>query len=104
MHRSAPMRAAIWVAGAAGAIEGLLLARLAARLLAARPDNPAIALLYLITGPLVAPLAALDRGQPPFGASLDLSSMVMAIVVPTLAYAAWIWLGRRATGAASRAS
>ncbi|HMQ33428.1 MAG TPA: YggT family protein [Chloroflexaceae bacterium] len=87
----------IW---AAGALEALLLARLLARLLAARPDNPAFALLYAITGPLVAPLRALDYDQPPFGAALEFSTLIMAICVPLLAYVAWVLLAMRNTGPA----
>lgn len=83
----------------AGALEGLLLARLLARLLAARPDNPAFALLYGLSGPLRAPLAALDYDQPPFGAALEFSTLTMAILVPLLAYVAWVLLRRGATGA-----
>lgn len=84
----------------AGAVEGLLLARFVARLLAARPDNPAFQTLYALTKPLVAPLAALDSGQPPFGATLEFSTLTMAIVVPVLAYVAWLLLTRGATPAA----
>lgn len=104
MHLSATSAPQIALAWAAGAAEALLLARLLLRLLAARPDNPAFALLYAITGPLVAPLAPLDRGQPLFGASLEISTLIMAIAVPTVAYVAWIWLGRRATRGAAPAS
>jgi hypothetical protein len=89
---------------AAGALEGLLLARLLARLLAGRPDNPALALLYGLTGPLAAPLAALDYDQPPFGAALEFSTLTMATIVPVVAYLAWVLLRRGATGAAEGAS
>lgn len=89
---------------AAGALEALLLARLVARLLAARPDNPAIAALYALTGPLLAPLAALDYDQPPFGAALEFSTMAMATLVPLLAYGAWLLLRRRATAPAGPSS
>jgi uncharacterized protein YggT (Ycf19 family) len=81
----------------AGALEGLLLARLIARLLAARPDNPAFALLLRLTDPLVAPLRALDYDQPPFGAAFEFSTLTMAIVVPLVAYLAWLLLTRAAT-------
>lgn len=97
MHFPGQIRPAILLAWLAGGFEALLLARLAARLLAARPDNPTIALLYRATEPLLAPLAFLDRGQPPFGASLELSTIALAMIVPILAYAAWAWLGRDAT-------
>jgi hypothetical protein len=89
---------------AAGAIEGLLLARLVARLLAGRPDNPSLALLYGLTGPLVAPLAALDFDQPPYGAALEFSTLTLATIVPLLAYLAWVLLRRSATATCGRAS
>jgi hypothetical protein len=88
-----PRNWALALARAAGALEGLLLARLLARLLAARPDNPSIELLYRISGPLVAPLAGLDLGQRQYGAVLELSTTTLAIIVPPLAYLAWAWLG-----------
>jgi hypothetical protein len=94
---------ALIVAVAAGTLEGLLLARFVARLLAARPDNPAVALLYGLTGPLVAPLAALDYDQPPFGAALEFSTLLMATLVPIAAYLAWVLL-HRATIAPRRPS
>jgi uncharacterized protein YggT (Ycf19 family) len=81
----------------AGALEGLLLARLVARLLAARPDNPAFAALRRLTDPLVGPLRALDYDQPPFGAALEFSTLTMAIAVPALAYVAWVLLRGVAT-------
>lgn len=82
---------------AAGALEGLLLARLVARLLATRPDSPAFAALRWLTEPLVWPLRALDYDQPPFGAALEFSTLSMAIAVPALAYLAWVLLGGAAT-------
>lgn len=75
----------LWVIGA---VEGVLLARLVARLLAARPDNPAIAFLYGISWPLVAPLAGLDRGQPQFGAVAEISTLVLIMVI-ALGVAGW---------------
>jgi hypothetical protein len=95
---------ALWAAFLAGAAEALLLARLLARLLAGRPDNPALATLYVLTGPLVAPLARLDFDQPPFGAALELSTLTMATLVPVLAYLAWVLLRRAATAPAERSS
>ena len=92
-----PVNFALIIALAAGAIETLLLARLVARLLAARPDNPSIQLLYSLTGPLVAPLAALNYAQPPFGAALELATLTMAMLVPLGAYLAWVLLRRTAT-------
>lgn len=90
-----------WVRGlilALGALEALLLARLLARLLAARPDNPSFALLYRLTDPFVAPLGFFNYGQPLFGAVLELSTLAAALLLPTLGYVAWIMLSRYATG------
>jgi hypothetical protein len=64
-----------------GGVEALLLARLALRLLAARPDNPTIAALYAVTAPLRAPLAALDAGQPRFGATLEFSTLALFLLL-----------------------
>jgi hypothetical protein len=86
-------RALVWAAGAA---EALLLARLLARLLAARPDNPAIVALYAVTGPLIAPLSWLDLAQHRFGAVLELATLSSAILMPMIAYLLWAWLGGRA--------
>jgi hypothetical protein len=68
------------VAYVLGAIEALLLARLVLRLMAARPDNPAIAALYWMTTP-PSPLAALDAGQPRFGATLELSTLALFVLI-----------------------
>nr|WP_044199987.1 YggT family protein [Oscillochloris trichoides] len=68
-----------------GAVEALLLARLVARILAARPDSPAFMLLYNLTAPLVAPLAWLDLHQPRFGAVLELSTLVVVAGLAILA-------------------
>ena len=65
---------------ALGALDALLLARLVLRLLAARPDNPVIAVLYAITAPR-GPLAALDAGQPRFGATLELSTLALFLLI-----------------------
>jgi hypothetical protein len=75
-----------------GVIEALLLARFVLRVLAARPDNPVVAALMGLTWPLVAPFAALDAGQPQFGAILEFSSLApimllligMLVVLPIL--------------------
>lgn len=64
-----------------GAIESLLLSRLVLRLLAARPENPVFAALFLLTAPLRAPLIGLDAGQPRFGAVLELSTLAMCVLV-----------------------
>ncbi len=70
-----PMVAALLGAGAA-----LLGARLLLRLLAARPDNPVLSAFFALTAP-PAPLAALDRGQPRFGATLELSTLVLMLAL-----------------------
>lgn len=100
IHYAGPNFWAIVLVWGAGALEAMLLARLVARLLAARPDNPAVMVLYAITGPLVAPLGVLDYEQPPFGAALEFSTLAMAICVPLLAYMAWVLLNRRNKGRA----
>ncbi len=90
-------RAATWLVWLTGALEGLLLARLVARALAARPDNPAFALLYGITDPLVTPLLALQPDLPPFGAALEWPTLVLALVVLVGGFTLWYWLSRGAT-------
>lgn len=80
---------------AVGAVEALLLARLLARLLAARPSSPAVQLLYAITNPLVTPLRFLDHDQPPFGAALEFSTLALALILPLVAYLLWTLLSRR---------
>jgi uncharacterized protein YggT (Ycf19 family) len=77
------------IAWGTGAIEALLLARLLARLLAARPDNPAVQALYWLTDLLVFPLRWLDAQQPQFGAVFELSTLAMALLVPLLGFALW---------------
>jgi hypothetical protein len=91
-------RALTW---GSGVIEALLLARLLARLLAARPDSPAFAALYLVTWPMVAPLAILDNAQRQFGATLELSTLTVAILMPVITYLLWIWLATRSPARAS---
>lgn len=86
MHRLTYVRAEIWLAWVVGAVEALLLARLLLRLLAARPDSPSVALLYALTAPLTTPFGFLDQGQPRFGAALEFSTLVVAILVPVIAY------------------
>lgn len=68
-----------------------MLARLVLRLFAARPDNPSVAAIYWLTNPLAAALAALDVGQPTFGAVLELSTLVWCVSIPV----AWALLTRR---------
>lgn len=65
---------------ALGSIEALLLARLLLRLLAARPDNPVVAVVYGIT-PRPGFLINLDRGQPRFGATLELSTLALFLLL-----------------------
>ena len=77
-----------------GAIEALLLARLVARLLAARVENTAIATLYALSDPLIWPLATLDGGQPRFGATLEFSTFILALCVPALAFSIWKLIAR----------
>ena len=62
-------------------IETLLITRFVLRLLAARPDNPVVELVYWITTPLIQPFAALDSGQPQFGAILELSTLILILVI-----------------------
>lgn len=95
IHRSGARLAQQLLIWLAGSLEALLVARLVARLLAGRPDSPALMILYGVTGPLVAPLRALDYDQAPYGAALELSSLVLAICVPLVAYLAWALLSRR---------
>lgn len=82
------------VAALTGAYESLLLARLLARLLAARPDNPAIQALYALTDPLVGLLHPLDAQQPRFGAVLELSTLTLILLVPVFGYIVWRLSGR----------
>jgi hypothetical protein len=77
-----------------GALEAGLLARLLARLLAARPDNPVVSALFTATAPLQGLFAVLDRGQPQFGAVLELSTLLLAICMPVLGYVVWVLLTR----------
>ncbi|WP_298821766.1 YggT family protein [Chloroflexus sp.] len=78
-----------------GALCGLLVARLVLKVLAARPDSPAVMWLYSLTEPLVMPLAMIDRDQPRFGAVLELSTLATLIVLLSLTALAWAWLGRK---------
>jgi hypothetical protein len=68
----------------AGCLEALLLARLVLQLLAGRPSNAGIAAVITATSPVVGLLAALDSGQPAFGATLELSTLACCLVVPVL--------------------
>jgi hypothetical protein len=64
-----------------GGMEGLLLARLVLRLLAGRPDNPFVQVFLDVTEPLLTPLAFLDSGQPRYGATLELSTLALVILL-----------------------
>ena len=63
-----------------GGIEALLLARLVLRLLAARPDNPVLGAFFAATRP-PAILAFLDGGQPQFGATLEISTLALILLL-----------------------
>ncbi len=77
------------IAWLCGALWGLLIARLVLRLFAARPDNAFVTALYDYTGPLVAPLAAFDAGQPRFGAVLELSTLALVVALPAVFLLIW---------------
>ncbi len=72
--------------------EVLLLVRLLARLLAARPDNLVFQVLYMVSTPLINPLAFLDAQQPRFGAVLELSTLTLLMIVPLVSYLVWLLL------------
>jgi uncharacterized protein YggT (Ycf19 family) len=91
MSQTTAARAFVWLIGA---LEGLLLARLIARLFAARPDNPVFQALLSVTDLLRAPLAALDSAQPRFGATLEYSTLVLLVVLPAVALVVWRVLER----------
>ncbi len=63
-----------------GAGSALLGARLLLRLLAARPDNPVLSVFFALTAPR-GPLAALDQGQPRFGATLEFSTLALMLAL-----------------------
>ncbi|GAB4210865.1 MAG: hypothetical protein OHK0022_44710 [Roseiflexaceae bacterium] len=81
-----------------GGLWGLLAARLLLKLLAARPTNPAVELLYGLTGPLVALLAPLDARQPRFGAVLEFSTLALLGLLALLLIAAAFTQRRAAQG------
>jgi hypothetical protein len=83
MHPKAPQARHI-IAYVLGGIIALLLARLVLRLVAARPDNPIFAALFAITTPPRI-LAALDAGQPRFGAVLEFSTLTLIVVLLAVA-------------------
>ena len=63
-----------------GGATALLLARGVLRLFAARPDNPVVAALFAVTTPPTA-LAALDAGQPRYGAVLEFSTLALIVLL-----------------------
>ncbi|HEX5692866.1 MAG TPA: YggT family protein [Roseiflexaceae bacterium] len=75
------MRVRLIIAALLGAIEALLLVRLLLRLLAARPDNPFVAAFLWSTAPLSMPFAALDANQPRYGATLELASLALFLLL-----------------------
>lgn len=92
------------IALGAGALEGLLLARLVARALAARPDNPAIMFLYAFTRPFIAPFAWFNSDMQAYGAVIERGTLLAAVLVPLAAYAIWRTLTRGATSAPGASS
>lgn len=78
-----------WLPPLLGGVLALLVARLLLRLMAARPDNLGVASIYRLTQPLVQPLQFLDAGQPRFGASLELSTLTLVLVLLVLGYLVW---------------
>jgi hypothetical protein len=92
---SSPATHSYLVAWGVGIIEGVLALRLLAKLLAARPEHAAIQLLYRVSDPLVAPLWSLDAGQPRFGAVLEYSTLVTALLILAGGYLVWLYGSRR---------
>lgn len=82
------------IAYSLGALAALLCARLVLRLFAARPDNPFIGALMGVTGPLRAPMAFLDAGQPRFGAVLEFSTLASILLLLLLGFALRLALRR----------
>mgnify|MGYP005836454663 CR=1 FL=1 len=74
-----------------GVMEGVLIARFVLRLFAARPDNPVVQAVYGVTQPLVAPLRALDAGQPQYGASLEFATLMLLLALPLITVLMWRW-------------
>lgn len=72
-----------------GIVEGALIAQFVLRLFAARPDNPAVQALYAVTQPIIAPLQALDAGQPQYGASLEFATLTLLVALPLIAALMW---------------
>ena len=90
MHQNA-LRARHIVAYILGGLVALLLARLVLKLVAARPDNPIFAAVFSITTPPRA-LAALDAGQPRFGAALEFSTLALIVLLVVAGLLLrWLW-------------
>lgn len=85
-----------------GATTALLLARLVLRLFAARPENPAFAALFALTAPLVAGFAALDAGQPRFGATLEYSTLALCLGLMLIVLLLRVLISRSRTHKGSR--
>jgi hypothetical protein len=75
------MRVRHIVAYIIGGVEGLLLARVVLRLFAARPDNSFVRVFLDLTELLHAPLGFLDSGQPRYGATLELSTLALIMLL-----------------------
>jgi hypothetical protein len=73
------------VAYVLGAAVALLLVRLVLKLFAARPGNPIVAALFTVTTPPPF-LAALDAGQPRFGAVLEFSTLALIVLVLAIGF------------------
>lgn len=86
-----------------GAIEALLLVRLLLRLLAARPDNVAVAALFTISAVLIQPFSFLDVGQPHFGAVLEFSTLA-ASLFGFVVLVVWVMLHKKASFSHDRRS
>ena len=95
------MRVRHTIAVLIGAVEALLLARLLLRLLAARPDNPFVAAFLWLTAPLSAPFAALDANQPRYGATLELASLALFLLL-ALGAGMFVLVRRRSAPAKER--
>jgi hypothetical protein len=92
MHQNA-LHARHIIAYMLGGITAILLVRLVLRLVAARPENPIIAALLAITTPPHA-LAALDVGQPRFGAALEFSTLALIVLLLSAGLLLRFWQSR----------
>jgi hypothetical protein len=92
MHQNA-LYARHIIAYMLGGITAILLARLVLRLVAARPENPIIAALFASTPPPRV-LAALDAGQPRFGAVLEFSTLALIVLLLVAGLLLRFWQSR----------